>query len=470
MASNGVVPGRRRYSVCGASDRLAPLAASPRSRALDRHPVSAHLVRSPAGPWNRRNGPGRRPSAQSEDCLSLTSGPRVSTLGIARSWSVSMAPFLSGSGSGILYRGGLLAREHDVVVVTINHRLGLPASSPIRPWPTMHSPGSTANRRPRRESGLADQVAALDWVRETLAFAGDRQRDPVRRVGWRHERRHAHGGARGKRALPPGHRAVGAAYTHSVEWALDQGDKLARHLGVACTRSALEQLPSDQLVAGFGDFVACSGADDDPARPCDRWSGRPWSTAARGGRCRWGSCRPPPHHRHDLVLVVVLRCRGRTPAWHRQRRPAPMVALALLRPGGDRGPRLDGDDGAAVTWGADVAPGPVGGDLERVRVPGPDPSIRGRRRRRRCSGHRDERLPVDLGVTGFWRQPRRCHGLDLPFVFAPSIILRFTPSREVARTSTHSRQPCGHRGPPLLSRVILGAPAPTAGRALLSPG
>lgn len=207
------------------------------------------------------------PTAQSEDCLSLN----VWTPGLDAGnrpvmvW-VHGGSFLSGSGSGILYRGGLLAREHDVVVVTINYRLGLlgflahPAlADDGQPWLDDQPWTGVGNW------GLADQVAALHWVRENIsAFGGDPAN--VTLFG------ESAGGmsVATLMTVPTArglfHRAIvqsGPPYTHSVEWASDQAEKVARHLGVACTRSELEQLPSDQLVAGFGDFAARPGADDD---------------------------------------------------------------------------------------------------------------------------------------------------------------------------------------------------------------
>jgi para-nitrobenzyl esterase len=61
------------------------------------------------------------------------------------------------------YDGGRLAREHGVVVVTFNYRVGLEGFARIE--------GAPANR------GLLDQVAVLTWVRENIrAFGGDPDR------------------------------------------------------------------------------------------------------------------------------------------------------------------------------------------------------------------------------------------------------------------------------------------------------
>jgi len=58
------------------------------------------------------------------------------------------------------YDGGRLAREGRVVVVTLNYRVGAEGFALLE--------GAPANR------GLLDQVAALEWVRDTIAaFGGD---------------------------------------------------------------------------------------------------------------------------------------------------------------------------------------------------------------------------------------------------------------------------------------------------------
>ena len=68
-----------------------------------------------------------------------------------------------GSGSWSAYDGHNLARDHDVVVVTVNHRLnafGYLAAG--------DEPGESAN------VGELDLVAALEWVRDNIAeFGGD---------------------------------------------------------------------------------------------------------------------------------------------------------------------------------------------------------------------------------------------------------------------------------------------------------
>ncbi|MEO2168623.1 MAG: carboxylesterase/lipase family protein [bacterium] len=72
--------------------------------------------------------------------------------------------FTTGSGRQAMYDGGPLVRRGDVVVVTVNYRLGTLG------WlmPDEGSDGARPN------AGLLDQIAALHWVRENIErFGGD---------------------------------------------------------------------------------------------------------------------------------------------------------------------------------------------------------------------------------------------------------------------------------------------------------
>ncbi len=107
------------------------------------------------------------PTQWSEDCLSLNiwtpgldSGRRPVLV-----W-VHGGSFLSGSGAGLPYRGHQLARRGDVVVVTLNYRLG--ALGFLAHPDLLDDESGTANW------GLLDQLAALEWVGDhAAAFGGD---------------------------------------------------------------------------------------------------------------------------------------------------------------------------------------------------------------------------------------------------------------------------------------------------------
>ena len=75
--------------------------------------------------------------------------------------------FTSGSGGFIIYDGIELARKHDVVVVTVNHRLSA--------FGYLYLAGFGSERYANASNaGNLDIVAALEWVRDNIAaFGGD---------------------------------------------------------------------------------------------------------------------------------------------------------------------------------------------------------------------------------------------------------------------------------------------------------
>jgi len=128
------------------------------------------------GLWAPQNPPastlsGDLPGEQGEDCLTLN----VWTPGLDGARPVLVwihgGGFVGGSGASALYNGDRLAARGDVVVVTINYRLGILG---FLSHPGLADPdagGATGNW------GLLDQVAALAWVRDNIAaFGGDPDR------------------------------------------------------------------------------------------------------------------------------------------------------------------------------------------------------------------------------------------------------------------------------------------------------
>jgi para-nitrobenzyl esterase len=74
--------------------------------------------------------------------------------------------FVFGAGGSPVYHAGSLARDHDVVVVAINYRLGALGFGQLA--------SLVRDERFAWNAGLEDQLAALAWVREHAAsFGGD---------------------------------------------------------------------------------------------------------------------------------------------------------------------------------------------------------------------------------------------------------------------------------------------------------
>ena len=98
---------------------------------------------------------------ESEDCLNLnvwtpaTDGKKRPVM----VW-IHGGSYITGSGKNPLYDGSHLARRGDVVIVTINYRLGS--------FGFLSVPGSNPN------AGMLDQLEALKWVHDNIEnFSGD---------------------------------------------------------------------------------------------------------------------------------------------------------------------------------------------------------------------------------------------------------------------------------------------------------
>lgn len=125
------------------------------------------------GPWAPQLPPaspltGEMTGDIAEDCLALnvwTPGPATGPRPVMV-W-VHGGGFTGGSGGMPLYSGSRLAARGDVVVVTINYRLGI-LGFLAHPDLTDEETGAAGNW------GLLDQVAALRWVQDNIeAFGGD---------------------------------------------------------------------------------------------------------------------------------------------------------------------------------------------------------------------------------------------------------------------------------------------------------
>jgi para-nitrobenzyl esterase len=116
--------------------------------------------------WDRHVGPG----GLGEDVLNLN----IWTPGVDHARRPVLVSFhgggwTTGSGNGPMYDGANLAKFGDVVVVTVNHRLG--ANGYVH---LAGIPGAPSDFAAAGVCGVMDMVASLEWVRDNIAaFGGD---------------------------------------------------------------------------------------------------------------------------------------------------------------------------------------------------------------------------------------------------------------------------------------------------------
>lgn len=110
---------------------------------------------------------GADPEPQDEDCLFLNVyTPAIDDAHRPVMVWIHGGAFIMGSGSQVGYDGASLARRGDVVVVTVNYRLGALGFLHLAELdPSYDRSGNL---------GILDQIAALEWVRDNIAaFGGD---------------------------------------------------------------------------------------------------------------------------------------------------------------------------------------------------------------------------------------------------------------------------------------------------------
>lgn len=142
-----------------------PASPSPWQGTLDARavPAACPQPRMPRMFGHLDPGSDRFTERYDEDCLTLS----VWTPGVDEQRRPVMVWFHGGwfaigSGNEPAYDGGNLARNQDVVVVTVNHRLGVLGHLAMD-----DVPGSG-------NAGMLDLIAALEWVRDEIAaFGGD---------------------------------------------------------------------------------------------------------------------------------------------------------------------------------------------------------------------------------------------------------------------------------------------------------
>ncbi len=123
------------------------------------------VAAGPICPQNDDDGVGAYLAfAQDEDCLNLSIwAPQAPGPHPVLVWFHGGA-FVTGTGALSLYDGSTLAREQNIVVVSVNYRLG------VLGWPPFQVRGASVSNN----LGLLDCVAALQWLRANIAaFGGD---------------------------------------------------------------------------------------------------------------------------------------------------------------------------------------------------------------------------------------------------------------------------------------------------------
>lgn len=151
----------------GANRFRPPQPAASRSGKLD---AKAAGPKCPQFQSSLGSGPAKLDEAANEDCLSLNvwAPAMIATPRPVMVW-IHGGGYQSGAGSEPVYEGTLLSEAGDVVVVTLNYRLG-PLGFAAHPALSAEDPAHPTSGN----YGLLDQRAALAWVKQNIAaFGGD---------------------------------------------------------------------------------------------------------------------------------------------------------------------------------------------------------------------------------------------------------------------------------------------------------
>ena len=139
----------------------------------------AHGQISPQAPTDLRSDYGMmihwdyQPGGMGEDCLTLNIWTPGLKDGAKRAVLVSFhgGGFTTGSGNAIGFDGAQLARFGDVVVVTVNHRLGALGYTQLADL------GAPAEFAYAGCAGIMDLTASLEWVRDNIESFGGNPRN-----------------------------------------------------------------------------------------------------------------------------------------------------------------------------------------------------------------------------------------------------------------------------------------------------
>ena len=264
----GKLEGSRREGVCSfkgipfaAARRWhAPAAIAPWSGVRSARTPGAAAPQNPTALEGLIGGGGK--GVQSEECLFLNvwspacdGGKRPVMV-----W-IHGGAFVTSAGSLGLYSGKRLAQRGDVVIVTVNYRMGSLGFLRLAEATNGRVP-ATGNE------GLLDQIAALKWVRDNIAsFGGDPGNVTIFGES---------AGAMSVASLlasPPArglfHKAIsqsgGGHIAHESQHADRVGAVFLKHLGVdADDARALESAPVDALLKAQSALLAEVDAQHDP--------------------------------------------------------------------------------------------------------------------------------------------------------------------------------------------------------------
>ena len=268
---------------------------------------------------------GLEPEAMGEECLHLNVfTPAADDAARPVMVWIHGGAFFMGSGSSPMYDGVSLVERGDIVLVTINYRLGAFGFMELG-WLDDELAGSA-------NCGLLDQVAALEWVRDNIAvFGGDPGNVTI------------FGESAGSMSVTSllamdaakglFHKAIaqsGAAQTIATP---DQAERSGRAFVEACgvtTADELQALPMERILEVQSQVVITSMTNVEPLLEEGIAAGLPFRPVARRpGAAHLGPGRHPGgqrgghprHHRDDPRGVAPVRphgLRGR-----RRRRPPP---------------------------------------------------------------------------------------------------------------------------------------------------
>jgi para-nitrobenzyl esterase len=213
---------------------------------------------------------GGAPPKSSEDCLVLnvfTRGLRDGKKRPVMVW-IHGGGFSGGSGSGARTDGTNLARNHDVVSVSINHRLGVLGYCHLGDLdPAFAHSGNV---------GQLDLVAALEWVRDNIAaFGGDPSDVMIHGESGGGSKIHvlmAMPAAKGlfQRAVCQSgviRRTASGLSVPDRAKATEEASKLLKHVELSASQvKQLQQLPVERLLLA-GNYAPVLGTADFPEEP-----------------------------------------------------------------------------------------------------------------------------------------------------------------------------------------------------------